>query len=408
MGNDTAVYVGLDVSKDKIAVGLADGGRKGEVRYWGEITNRADAVRKLVGKLAARHGQLCFCYEAGPTGYGLYRQLCALGHECLVVAPSLIPTRPGMQIKTDRRDAVALASLLRSGELSGVWVPDETHEAMRDLSRARGATVSDLRRARQHLLSFLLRHGRVFEGRSHWSWAHRRWLAEQRFDHRAQQIALEEYVHAIEQIEERRDRLTQHMLALLPDWSLNPVVEAIQALRGVAEISAITLVAEIGDFHHFGNPRQFMAWLGLVPREHSTGASVRRGSITKADNIRARRMLVEGAWTYRLLARVTTTLLKRAEGLPEDIRTIAWKAQIRLCARYRRMHAAGRSTKVVTVAIARELAAFVWAIATTVPIATKAMARSDKRTPESKGRNRQLQNMLRIAGRGGRSGQPSF
>jgi transposase len=206
----------------------------------------------------------------------------------------------------------------------------------------------------------LLRHGRVFEGRSHWSRAHRRWLAEQRFDHRAQQIALEEYIHAIEQIEERRGRLTQQMLTLLPDWSLNPVVEAIQTLRGVAGISAITLVAEIGDFHRIGNPHQFMAWLGLVPREHSTGASVKRGSITKAGNIRARRMLVEGAWTYRLPARVTTTLLKRAEDLPEDIRTTAWKAQIRLCARYRRMRAAGRSTKVVTVAISRELAAFVW------------------------------------------------
>ena len=374
MKNDTTVYVGLDVSKARIAVGLADASRNGEVRYYGEIANRADAVRKLADKLAARHGRLCLCYEAGPTGYGLYRQLFALGHDCLVVAPSLIPTRPGVQIKTDRRDAVALASLLRSGELSPVWVPDETHEAMRDLSRARGAAVSDLRRARQHLLSFLLRHGRVFEGRSHWSKAHRRWLAGQHFDHRAQQIALEEYIHAIEQIEERRDRLTQQMLTLMPEWSLNPVVEAIQALRGVAEISAITLVAEIGDFHRFGNPRQFMAWLGLVPREHSTGASVKRGSITKAGNTRARRMLVEGAWTYRLPARVTMTLLKRTEGLPEDIRTIAWKAQTRLCARYRRMQAAGRSTKIVTVAIARELAAFVWAIATTVPLSAKAAA----------------------------------
>lgn len=374
MGDDTTVYVGLDVSKDKIAVGPAEAGRKGEVRYYGEIANRADAVRKLADRLAARHGRLCFCYEAGPTGYGLYRQLCTLGHECLVVAPSLIPTRPGVQVKTDRRDAVVLASLLRAGELSAVWVPDETHEAMRDLSRARGAAVSDLRRARQHLLSFLLRHGRVFEGRSHWSKAHRRRLAGQRFDHRAQQIALEEYIHAIERIEERRDRLTQQMPALLPQWSLNPVVEAIRALRGVAEISAITLVAEIGDFHRFRNPRRFMAWLGPVPREQSTGAGVRRGSITKAGNTRARRMLVEGAWTYRLPARVTTTLLKRAEGLPEDVRTIAWKAQVRLCARYRRMHAAGRSTKIVTVAIARELAAFVWAIATTVPVSAEAKA----------------------------------
>jgi hypothetical protein len=190
--NDTAVYVGLDVSKGKIAVGLADGDRKGEVRYWGEIVNRADAMRKLADKLATRHGRLCLCYEAEPTGYGLYRQLCALGDKCLVVAPSLIPTRPGMQIRTDRRDAVALASLLRSGELSAVWVPNETHEAMRDLSRARGAFGFAAGTSTSSVV--LLRHGRVFEGRSHWSRAHRRWLAEQRFDHRAQQIALEEYV----------------------------------------------------------------------------------------------------------------------------------------------------------------------------------------------------------------------
>jgi len=372
--DDTALYVGLDVSKEKIVVDLAEAGRNGEVRYYGEIANRADAVRKFVDKLAGRHERLCFCYEAGPTGYGLYRQLSGLGHECLVAAPSLIPTRPGLQIKTDRRDALALAALLRAGELSSIWVPDETHEAMRDLCRARETAVSDMRRARQHLLSFLLRHGRIFEGRSHWTKAHRNWLATQRFDHRAQQIAMEEYIRAIEQIEERRERLTQQMLALLPDWSLNPVVEAIQALRGVAQISAVTLVSEIGDFRRFRNPRQFMAWLGLVPREHSTGASVMRGSITKAGNTRARRMLVEGAWTYRLPARVGQEILKRSEGLPEEIRAIAWKAQVRLCQRYRRMQAGGRPTNIVIVAIARELAAFVWAIATTIPVTpTKAI-----------------------------------
>lgn len=368
MIDDIALYVGLDVSKEKIAVGLAEAGRKGELRYYGEIANRADAVRKFVDKLARRHARLCFCYEAGPTGYGLYRQLSGLGHECLVVAPSLVPTRPGLQIKTDRRDAVALAALLRAGELSSIWVPDETHEAMRDLCRARETAVLDLRRARQYLLSFLLRHSRVFEGRSHWSKAHRNWLAMQRFDHRAQQIAMEEYIRAIDQIEERRERLTQQILAILPDWSLNPVVEAIQALRGVAQISAATLVSEIGDFRRFTNPRQFMAWLGLVPKEHSTGASVLRGSITKAGNTRARRMLVEGAWTYRLPARVGREILKRSEALPEEIRAIAWKAQVRLCQRYRRMQAGGRPTNIVIVAIARELAAFVWAIATAIPI----------------------------------------
>ncbi|SNY93565.1 Transposase [Cohaesibacter sp. ES.047] len=371
MDDDIAIYVGLDVSKEKIAIGLAEAGRKGEVRYYGEIANRADAVRKFVGKLADRHGRLCFCYEAGPTGYGLYRQLTSLGYECLVVAPSLVPTRPGNQIKTDRRDAVSLAAFLRADELSSIWVPDETHEAMRDLCRAREVAVSNLRRARQHLLSFLLRHGKIFEGRTHWSKAHRNWLARQRFEQRAQQFAMEEYIHAIKQIEERRDRLVQQMQELLPEWSLSPVVQAIQALRGVAQISAMTLVSEIGDFRRFQSPRQFMAWLGLVPKEHSTGASISRGSITKAGNTRARRMLVEGAWTYRLPARISPELLKRNEGLPEEIRMIAWKVQVRLCQRYRRMQARGCLTNIVIVAIARELAAFVWAIATTVLLASQ-------------------------------------
>jgi transposase len=286
-------YVAFDTSKETIAVALAERGRRGEVRFFGTIANRPEAVRKLVDRLAERHSRLAFCYEAGPTGYGLYRQIRALGHDCQVVAPSMVPVRPGGHIKTDRRDATTLAALFRAGELMAIWVPDAAHEAMRDLVRARQTAMEGVRRARQQLLSFLLRHGRIYPTRRHWTRAHRRWLAEQRFEHPAQQIVFEELIRAIEQVIERRDRLEQQMIALLPNWSLQPVVAALQALRGVARLAAIILAAEIGDFRRFVNPRQLMAWLGLVPREHSSGASTSRGAITKAGNGRARRLLIE-------------------------------------------------------------------------------------------------------------------
>lgn len=367
-------YVAFDTSKETIAVAVAEGGRRREVRFFGTIASRPDAVGKLVAKLADRHKRLAFCYEAGPTGYGLYRQITALGYDCQVVAPSMVPVRPGGHVKTDRRDATMLAALFRAGELTAIWVPDAAHEAMRDLVRGRQAAMEGLRRARQQLLSFLLRHGRIYPTRSHWTRGHRRWLAEQRFAHAAQQIVFEELIQAIEQAQSRRDRLAEQMVALLPAWSLRETVAALQALRGVAVLSAITLVAEIGDVRRFTNPRQLMAWLGLVPREHSSGATIARGAITKAGNGRARRILIESAWTYRLPARVGRALLDRSEALPEPVRAIAWKAQVRLCARYRRLKRAGKPTNVITVAIARELAAFVWAIATAVTPPTAAMA----------------------------------
>jgi transposase len=359
-------YVAFDTSKETMAVAIAESGRRREVRFFGTIANRPEAVRKLVEKLSKQHARLAFCYEAGPTGYGLYRQLRAMGHDCQVVAPSMVPVRPGGHIKTDRRDATTLAALFRAGELTAIWVPDAAHEAMRDLSRGRQAAMEGLRRTRQQLLSFLLRHGRIYPTRSHWTRAHRRWLSEQRFDHAAQQIVFEELIQAVEQTQSRRDRLAQQMVALLSSWSLREVVAALQALRGVALLSAITLMAEIGDFRRFANPRELMAWLGLVPREHSSGATTARGAITKAGNRRARRTLVEGAWTYRLPARIGLDLLRRNQALPEAIKDMAWKAQVRLCARYRHLIRAGKPTNVVTVAIARELAAFVWAIATSV------------------------------------------
>jgi transposase len=363
VGEDRTVCVGLDTHKAKIAVAVAEPGREGEVRFHGEIANQPEAVRRLIERLADKHGRLKVCYEAGPCGYGLHRQVTALGHDCTVVAPSLVPRRPGDRVKTNRRDAVALARLHRAGELTAVWIPDPVHEAMRDLVRARTAAMEAVRRARQQLQGFLLRHERVFTGRKTWSPAHRRWLAGLRFAHPAQQIVLQEQIDTIEEAERRRDRLGQQIRELVPDWSMAPVVTALQAMRGVAFLSAVVLVAEVGDFRRFTTPRQLMAWLGLVPSEHSSGAKVERGGITKAGNGRARRVLVEGAWSYRFPARVTSPIQARLDDVPEAVRAIAWKAQVRLCARFRRLVAAGKNVNVVTTAVAREMAAFAWAIA---------------------------------------------
>ncbi|TIS85291.1 IS110 family transposase, partial [Mesorhizobium sp.] len=305
---------------------------------------------------------LHFCYEAGPTGYGLCRQLVELGHRCDVVAPSLIPKRPGERVKTNRRDAVTLARLLRAGELTGIWVPDAVHEAVRDLVRVRSSASEDLRKKRQQLLSFLLRHGRVFSGRKNWGPAHARWLAAQKFDHPAQQIVFQDQVDVITDAQNRLERLDAQLAELVPSWSMAPVVAAYQALRGVSFIVAVTFVSEVGDVRRFDNPRQLMAFLGLVPSERSTGETVKRGGLTLAGNRRARRVLVEGAWSYRYPARVTETIRIRLEGLPKAVREIAWKAQTRLCARYRRLTASGKKRPIVVAAIAREMAAFLWAI----------------------------------------------
>ena len=334
----------------------------GEVRFLGEIENSPDAVERLIRKLSGRYGELHFCYEAGPTGYGLYRQIKILGHACLVVAPALIPQRPGERVKTNRRDAVTLARLHRAGELTGVWVPDATHEAVRDLVRAREAAADDRRRKRQQLLSFLLRHSRIYSGGGHWTLAHRRWLAKQAFEHPAQQIVFQEAIDAIADADQRLLRLEQQLARIMPDWSMAPVVEAYQAMRGASFIVAATFAAEIGDVRRFETPRQLMSFLGLVPAESSTGERVRRKGLTLAGNRRARRVLVEAAWTYRYPARVSETLRARLEGLPKTVRDIAWKAQVRLCARYRRLSSTGKKLPVVVAAIAREMAAFLWAI----------------------------------------------
>lgn len=372
MERDSELFVGLDTSKLKISVAVADGERHGEVRFYGDISAEPASVASMVAKLAKRGAKLHFCYEAGPTGYELYRQIIELGHCCEVVAPSLIPKRPGDRVKTNRRDAVSLARLHRAGELTSVWVPDETHEAVRDLVRAREVANDGLRKARQHLQSFLLRHGRIYAGRSPWTRVHSRWLAIQSFAQPAQNIVLAEYIQAIEDAAVRLDRLTKQVAEAMASWSMGPVVEAYQAMRGVALITAVTFVVEIGDVRRFDTAPQLMAYLGLVPSESSTGDRVRRGGITKAGNVRARRVLVEGAWTYRFPARVSRDIEARLDGLPRSVREIAWKAQIRLCARYRKLIMAGKTKTVAVTAIAREMAAFLWAIGQEVPPAAQA------------------------------------
>jgi transposase len=358
----TITYVGLDVHKDTIAVALADPARRGEVREYGQIANTPSALKTLTAKLSRAGGALRFCYEAGPCGYGIQRQLTAAGHECVVVAPSLIPRKPGDRIKTDRRDAINLAELHRAGELTPVWVPDQAHEAIRDLVRARLAAVRTLRQARQQLSGFLLRHGHHYN-RPAWTLMHRRWLAGLTFEHAVHYIVLEDCIAAIEAATARRDRLEAHIEAALTNWSLAPVVRALQALRGMALVGAATLIAELGDITRFASPRQLMAYLGLVPSEHSSGGTRRQGGITKAGNGAARRMLIEAAWSYRFPARISREQLLRQEALAKPIRDTAWKAQERLCRRYRKLAQAGKPPTVVTAAIARELSGFVWAIA---------------------------------------------
>ena len=360
---DTITYVGLDVHKAKISVALAESGRDGEVRQVGVFENRPEALTKLTARLRKAGRRLSFCYEAGPCGYGLHRLLTGCGHDCVVVAPSLIPMKAGDRVKTDRRDALMLAKLHRAGELTPIWIPDAAHEAMRDLVRARATARKVLSKARQHLQGFLLRHERVYRGARAWRLAYRRWLTTVRFTHPAQQIVLQDYIHAVQDAEARLARLTRQIEEMLPSWSMAPVVAALQAMRGVALVVAVTIVAEVGDFRRFANARQLMAYFGLVPSEHSSGSSVRRGGITKAGNVLARRVLIEGAWTYRMSARISRKLHDRNEELPTPIRDIAWKAQLRLCARYRRLVAAGKERVVVTTAIAREMVGFIWAIA---------------------------------------------
>jgi len=360
-------YVGLDESKDSIQVAVAESGARGEVREYGAIANTPDALRKLVRRLGNPR-DLYFAYEAGPTGYGTYRELRALGANCIVVAPSKTPRRSGDRVKSDRRDAVNLARLHRAGELTAVWVPDEQTEAMRDLTRAREDAKYAQTRCRQRLGAFLLRHGRVFAGKSRWTKTHLNWVRRQSFQHASQQVCLDEYLEAVEEATRRVKRLEDQVRELLPTWDRAPVVRALMGNRGVSLVVASTTVAELGDLPRFTKARQAMGFVGLVPSLQASGLSHRTGSITKTGNAHVRRVLVEAAWAYRHPARRSVELQRRLEGLPEEVQQICWKAQLRLCARYQRLRARRMQHNKVVVAIARELMGFLWATARAVSI----------------------------------------
>ena len=357
-------YIGLDVHKDTIASAIAEPGRS-EPSYQGEIANTPKAMGKLMNRLNKEYGGelLLFCYEAGPCGYVLFRQIMQLGHECQVIAPSLIPSKPSDHIKTDRRDAVKLARSLRSGDLTAVWVPDEEQESMRDLTRTRGDFKAQELKARQQLNAYVLRRGHHWpSGKTRWTKIHYNWLESLKFDHDWQYVVLQEYVDAAKAASARVKGMMSQIERVLPQWSMAPVVDSLIALRGIDKLAAIVLLAELGDVSRFDSPTQLMSFLGLVPREHSSGGRRHQGPITRAGNGHARRILVESAWCYRFPARQTMHLKRKAKNASNEAKAIAWRAQKRLCGRYSMLTGAGKNTKLVCVAIARELLGFIWDI----------------------------------------------
>ncbi len=368
--SNKTLYVGLDVHKDSIAVAYAPEDRGAEVVSLGAIGTRQCDIDKLIRRLESKGAALVFVYEAGPCGYGLYRYLTGKGFACHVVAPSLIPRKAGDRVKTDRRDAMTLARLMRSGDLRAIYVPGVEDEALRDLSRGRDDALQDLKRSKRRLKSFLLRQDIRYEGRATWNPAHLRWLSEVVCPTPPPQIVFQEYLRAVSEQHERRQRMEHELHEAVQGWRLYPMVQAIQALRGLELTSAVIVMTELGDLTRFDNPRQLMSYLGLTPSEYSSGARRHQGGITKAGNSHARRALVEGAWAYRYPAKVSRHLQLRLETLPAEVQAISWKAQVRLCKRYRQLTARGKHVNQVVVAIAREMAAFAWAIARLVPLAS--------------------------------------
>lgn len=361
--NEATRFLGLDVHAETIAVAVAEPGR-GEVRSLGIIPNEPAALRKLIQKLGKKN--LRACYEAGPTGFALYWQLTELGVECDVIAPTLIPKKPGERIKTDRRDALKLARCFRAGDLTAVWVPDQAHEALRDLVRAREAAKYDQHRARQRLSKFLLRTARKApSGCSTWSVKYLEWIRTLKYDHVAQQATLVDYLAEVDHAGERIRRLEQAIddAAQQASPSVRAVIEGLQALRGVGKLSATTLAVEIGSFSRFETAKQLMAYCGVVPSEHSSGNTRRQGAITKTGNAHVRRVLFESAWGCRHRPNLGIALKQRQRGLSKATNEVAWKAQHRLYRRYIALTSRGKPSPKVLGAIGRELLGFIWAIA---------------------------------------------
>jgi len=365
-----STFMAVDDSKRTLVIGiLRPGSDEPELR---SIPNEPRHLRRLVARLT-REGPVRACYEAGPSGYDLYRQLTTLGVACQVMAPALTPRKPGDRIKTDRRDAGKLVRLFRAGELTAITVPDEAQEAVRDLLRCREDTQEDLLRWRHRLGKFLARHGRVYREGRHWTLRHWTWLRAQRFACPVLERTLAEYRGAVEQLLARVAELDHEIAALAATAPYGERVGWLRCFRGIDTLAAMTLLAEIGDFQRFARPRQLMAYLGLVPSEASSGDRMQRGSITKAGNTHVRRILVEVGWHYRHPPRLGAALARRSQGQPPSIRAQAWRAQLRLHRRYRQLVGHGKRPPIAVVACARELVGFLWAVLTVpAPVALAA------------------------------------
>ncbi len=358
------LFISLDTHKVSSDVAYIEDQRGAKPVHHGKIKTTKAAITKLARQYQSKYPQatLHFVYEAGPCGYWIYRLLTSLGHCCYVVAPSLIPKKPGDKVKTDKRDALKLAKLIKDEELTPIYVPEPEDEAIRDLSRARETAMKDLKEAKFQLKGLFLRNNITCKVKDNWSHQHLRWLTELVLPHPSQQIVLQEMIQTITERIKRVERLVNELTHQAKQWRYYPVVQALQAMRGIRFLVAIGTIAELGDLRRFDHPRKLMAYLGLVPKENSSGDNRKQGSITKCGNGRARRLLIEGAQTYKHKANVSTELQKRQEGLPKVITDIAWKAQLRLCRRYQRLMQRGKHRNVVVAAIAREMVAYIWAI----------------------------------------------
>lgn len=358
------IYIGMDVHKEKNVIAIAEGGRNGEIREYGSITNDLRSLERLIKRLEKAHpkAKLHFVYEAGPCGFVIYRKMKKMKLDCVVVAPSSVPKRPGERVKTDRRDAIKLARLHRAGELTAITVPDPADEAIRDLCRSRTDARKAVNAWKQRLKSFLLRNGYRYKGEASWGDKHMSYLRELVMPHPSHKVILEEYLMAIDEGLERKARLSDHIQALTVNWRWMPVVKALMCMRGIEWLTATVLVSELGELGRFTHPRKLMAYLGLVSSENTSGTRRRQGSITKAGNTHARYFLVESAQHCGKPPKVSRILTARQQGHSLEIRKKAWDAQLRLNKRYWALINRGVLRNKALVAVAREMVGFIWEI----------------------------------------------
>lgn len=364
MMNNNIIFIGLDTHKENTEVAYSLDHRSEPIIHHGKIKTTKQGLEKLVRLFQSKYPKatLHFVYEAGPCGYWVYRLLTKMGHCCYIVAPSLIPKKPGNRIKTDKRDALMLTELLKNGSIDPIYVPEPEDEAIRDLSRARERSMKDLNDAKYQLKAMLLRNNIGYQGTANWSLKHLRWLTEIVLPHPAQQLVLQEAINTVTERISRLKRLDNELLHHVKKWRYYPIVKAVQAMRGVRLLVATGVIVELGDLSRFDHPRKLMSYVGLTPSENSSGDSRRLGSITKCGNARARRLLVEGAHSYRYVANISKEMQQRQEGVSKEIIDIAWRSQVRLCRRYQRLIQRGKHRNVVVTAIAREMIAFIWSI----------------------------------------------